>query len=184
MLPDPNLIGSATPQDGLPHKNKWGVTYMFKPGAPGAHPVINDENKVIKDITQWEKYLKTPSLEGLDWGPAKAVEAKVDRKEKMVGIMSGVVNILKDTHIKSADDLTALQKKLEGAKDQFEAATTDLATFFSSVTAENAEKIEATMADIEQRMDQLEKEGEAEADRLKKEAEALGLDIDALGDIF
>ena len=115
---------------------------------------------------------------------AIVVDENASPVEKMVGIMSGVVNILKDTHIKSADDLTALQKKLEGAKDQFEAATTDLATFFSSVTAENAEKIQATMADIEQRMDQLEKEGEAEADRLKKEAEALGLDIDALGDIF
>ena len=89
LLPDPNLIGSATPLDGLPHKNKWGVTYMFKPGSPGAHPYITEENKVIKDITQWEKYLQVPSLEGLDWGPAKAVEAKVDRKEKMVCIMFG-----------------------------------------------------------------------------------------------
>ena len=89
LLPDPNLIGSATPQDGLPHKNKWGVTYMFKPGAPGAHPYITEENKVIKDITNWDEQLHVPSLEGLDWSRAKEVEATVDRREKMVCIMFG-----------------------------------------------------------------------------------------------
>ncbi len=89
LLPDPILMGGGVPQDGLPHKNLWGVTYMFKPGAPGAHPVINDENKVIKDIEHWEDYLRVPDLSNLNWGPAKAVEAKVDRKEKMVGIMFG-----------------------------------------------------------------------------------------------
>jgi hypothetical protein len=115
---------------------------------------------------------------------AIVVDENANPVEKLVGIMSGVVNVLKDTHIKSADDLVALQKKLEGVKDQVEAATTDLASFFSSVTAENAEKIQATMGDLQQRMDQLEKDGEAEVDRLEKEAEALGLNLDGLDDIF
>lgn len=104
--------------------------------------------------------------------------------DKLVGIMGGVVNILKNTHIKSADDLVALQNKLVGVKGQIEAATTDLASFFSNVTAEDAQKLEATMGDLEKRIDQLQKEGEAEVDRIEQEAKALGLDIEELDDIF
>ncbi len=87
MLPDPVLVGGMAPKDGLPHKNMWGVEYIWKPGAPGQHPYITDENKVIKDITRWEEQLRVPSLEGLDWSRAREVEATVDRKEKMVCIM-------------------------------------------------------------------------------------------------
>ena len=89
LLPDPILMGGGVPQDGLPHKNMWGVEYRFMPGAPGPHPHITADNKVISDIEKWESQLNVPSLDGLDWGPAKAVEATVDRKEKMVCIMFG-----------------------------------------------------------------------------------------------
>ena len=89
LLPDPILMSGSAKPDGKPYKNIWGVTYMWKPGAPGQHPVINDENKVIKDITKWESQLNVPSLEGLDWTMAKQVESTVDRKEKMVCIMFG-----------------------------------------------------------------------------------------------
>ena len=89
LLPDPILMGGGVPQDGLPHKNMWGVEYRFMPGAPGPHPHITADNKVISDIEKWESQLNVPSLEELDWGPAKAVEATVDRKEKMVCIMFG-----------------------------------------------------------------------------------------------
>lgn len=89
LVPDPVLFGDIAPQDGLPHPDSWGVTYMWKPGAPGPHPVINDETKVIKDIEEWDKYLKVPSIEGLDWGPAKQVAESTDRKEKFVGFMFG-----------------------------------------------------------------------------------------------
>ena len=89
LLPDPILMSGGVPQDGLPHKNMWGVEYRFMPGAPGPHPHITADNKVISDIEKWESQLNVPSLDGLDWGPAKAVEATVDRKEKMVCIMFG-----------------------------------------------------------------------------------------------
>ena len=89
LLPDPILMSGHCPQDGLPHKDIWGVEYMWKPGAPGPHPHITDDNKAISDIEKWEEQLHVPSLEGLDWGPAKDVESKVDRREKMVCIMFG-----------------------------------------------------------------------------------------------
>lgn len=87
LLPDPVTQQNAIPQDGKLHKDSWGVTYCYLPDAPGAHPVVNDENAVIRDIEKWEEQLVVPSLEGLDWGPAKKVEEGVDRNERFVGVM-------------------------------------------------------------------------------------------------
>lgn len=87
IVPDPVLIANSCPQDGLEHPDTWGTVYIFKPGTPGAHPHVTAENAVIRDIEKWEEQLKVPSLENLDWGPAKAVAASVDRREKMVCFM-------------------------------------------------------------------------------------------------
>ena len=89
LLPDPVLMRDIPPQDGKIHPDSWGVPYVWKPGAPGAHPYITPDNVVIKDIENWDRYVKVPSLENLDWGPAQKVAEGVDRKEKFVGIMFG-----------------------------------------------------------------------------------------------
>lgn len=87
LVPDPVLMGDMCPQDGEEHKDSWGTVYVFKPGAPGAHPHVNDSNAVIKDIEKWEEQLKVPSLDNLDWTAAKEVADSVDRNEKFVGFM-------------------------------------------------------------------------------------------------
>ena len=89
LVPDPVLMSGFPPQDGLPHADGWGVQRIWKPGAPGPHPHITEETKVIKDIEKWEEQLTVPSLEGLDWGPAKQVAESTDRKERFVGLMFG-----------------------------------------------------------------------------------------------
>ena len=90
ILPDPMLLaGGKRPENGGEYKDNWGVTYMWKPGAPGAHPHVTPENAVIKDITKWKEQVVFPSLEGLDWSMAKKVSDGVDRKEKMTCIMFG-----------------------------------------------------------------------------------------------
>jgi len=89
IVPDPNLLANMGPRDGSLYKDTWGVTYCFPPGAPGAHPVITPDNVVIKDIEEWDRYVKVPSLENLDWGPARAAAEATDRKEKMVCVMFG-----------------------------------------------------------------------------------------------
>ena len=89
LIPDPVLVGDMCPQDGKEHRDSWGTVYIFKPGAPGAHPHVTPENAVIKDIEKWEEQIKVPDLDHLDWSEAvKAAEA-VDRNEKFVGFMFG-----------------------------------------------------------------------------------------------
>ncbi len=50
FLLDPIWLSDRTPQDGEFHKDSWGVTKCFLPGAPGAHPHITPDNKVCKNI--------------------------------------------------------------------------------------------------------------------------------------
>jgi hypothetical protein len=91
LLPDPFWWCGMVPQDGREHADPWGTVYIFKPGAPGAHPHVNEHNAVIRDITKWREQLKVPSLEGLDWSAAKKAAAETARREKFVGIMFGGV---------------------------------------------------------------------------------------------
>ena len=59
----------------------WGTSFLFLPTAPGPHPVVNDQNAVIKDIEHWEEQLKVPTLEGLDWSAAVKQAEEVNRDE-------------------------------------------------------------------------------------------------------
>lgn len=89
ILPDPDLIRNWSPDDGKIHPDAWGTLYIHPPGAPGAHPVVTNETAVIKDIEKWEEQIRVPTLEGLDFEPAKKAAAAVDRKERFVGVMMG-----------------------------------------------------------------------------------------------
>ncbi len=42
--------------------NKWGVMIEWPEGAPGQMPVVNEETKVIKDITRWREYVHAPDI--------------------------------------------------------------------------------------------------------------------------
>lgn len=80
-IPDPVKESDNIPQDGLPHKDSWGVTKCWPPIAQGAHPICTPETLVIPDIEEWEKYLKVPSLDDLDWTHAIEETAKIDRSQ-------------------------------------------------------------------------------------------------------
>ena len=81
---DPISRSDAIKQDGLEHKDSWGTTMMWLPGAPGKHPHVTAENAVIKDIIKWKEQLVVPSLKGLDWTDAEESAAQIDRNEKFV----------------------------------------------------------------------------------------------------
>ena len=51
FVSDPVFLRDRIPQDGQIHQDGWGTCFCFKPGAPGAHPVVNAENAVIKAET-------------------------------------------------------------------------------------------------------------------------------------
>lgn len=62
--------------------NKWGVIIEWPEGAPGQMPVVNEETKVIKDITHWRDYVHAPDILGCCSDPAawEPVREKAVRK--------------------------------------------------------------------------------------------------------
>jgi len=86
FVPDPAYLRDRIPQDGREHKDGWGTVFCFPPGAPGAHPVVNDSNAVIRDITRWKEQLQVPTLKGLNWSDAEDCAKKVDTREKFRAI--------------------------------------------------------------------------------------------------
>ena len=66
--------------------NAWGVTKSWPIGTPGAFPVHTPEKIVIKDIENWQKYLKVPQVvyDAQEWEPFIAKAEAVDREEQFV----------------------------------------------------------------------------------------------------
>ena len=88
FMSDPVYLATRVPQDGKIHYDPWGTAFCFMPGAPGPHPVVNDQNAVIKDIENWENELVVPSLEDLDWSLAIEQSKQVNREEYFCAIYS------------------------------------------------------------------------------------------------
>lgn len=90
LIFDPVMMGDMSLEPGgPPAKDSWGVTYIWPEGAPGAHPVHNEDTIVIKDIEHWEDYLVVPNIDNLDWSMAKEQAAAVDTNEQYIACMSG-----------------------------------------------------------------------------------------------
>lgn len=66
--------------------NAWGVTRSYPIGTPGAFPVHTPDKIVIKDIEEWQKYLKVPNViyNAEEWEPFIAEAEAVDRSEQYV----------------------------------------------------------------------------------------------------
>ena len=66
-------------------KNAWGISFDWPEGQPGATPNITEENKLIKDITEWRSAFREPSLEDLDWSQTYGrLPEPLDRENKLV----------------------------------------------------------------------------------------------------
>ena len=50
---------------GLTGVNPWGVTITWPADHPGMQPVVNDETRVLSDITRWREFVKAPDVEKL-----------------------------------------------------------------------------------------------------------------------
>ena len=64
--------------------NAWGVTRSFPAGTPGPFPVHTPDKIVIKDVEEWQKYLKVPNVvySAQEWEPFIEAAEKVDRNEQ------------------------------------------------------------------------------------------------------
>lgn len=64
--------------------DRWGTYIMFPEDQPAATPFVTEENQVVQDIEEWDKYVKAPDLvancsEG--WEAAQKFRNEVDSKE-------------------------------------------------------------------------------------------------------
>ena len=63
-------------------KDPWGVTFTWPEDQPAAAPMhTTEELKVVKDITEWKKYVTLPDMRAnaTDWAEAEAVAAQIDK---------------------------------------------------------------------------------------------------------
>ena len=94
MLYDPLMAMTLTGQKGKDIIDPWGITIHWGDDEPGPMPYITDETKVLKDITEWQKYVKAPDIGGadLDWTMAKqmAEGARAEGKLAMTLMATGL----------------------------------------------------------------------------------------------
>lgn len=86
MAFNPSSLHSKSPKRGeLDVKNAWGVTYSYPENVPAGFPVHTADKVVIKDIEEWQKYVKAPSLDfpGEEWDMFKAQYDAIDREKAL-----------------------------------------------------------------------------------------------------
>lgn len=71
---------------GVERVTGWGVTIRWTEGQIGSFPVHDEEHKVLKNISEWKKYVKAPSPVYPEEAWAAAIEHanSVDRNEEFV----------------------------------------------------------------------------------------------------
>lgn len=87
MVFDPIMAQSPMPTlGGGEVKNAWGVTNVWPEGTPGSFPVHTPDKIVIKDITEWQKYVHAPNTDLPDeaWAPFEQMAAAIDRSQYFV----------------------------------------------------------------------------------------------------
>jgi hypothetical protein len=118
---DPVVAASTMPvRGGPPVKDAWGVTRWWPAHVPGQFPVHDEEHKLLKDITQWEKVVKAPNLKypQSEWDKYKPQLDAIDRKEAFVTAF-GAPGIFEQLHyLMGMDDcLIAFYEEPEAMKE-------------------------------------------------------------------
>ena len=65
LMMHPQIVhsGALLSEGDMNVVNAWGVTNSWPVGTPGSFPVHTPEKIVVKDIEDWEQYVKAPSLD-------------------------------------------------------------------------------------------------------------------------
>ena len=99
---------------------------------------------------------------------------------KLMSLMEDAVSIMKDTHIKSADDVKAFADKMKPLKESIEKAQVELLEAYKD---KDPKELEEIVNKFEEQAKNLGAEAEKEGARLQKEAEEAGLDISEFEDL-
>lgn len=85
MVFDPLMAMTLVARRGETVIDPWGVSVYQAEDEPGVMPIINDETKVIKDITKWKEVVKAPDIAGVehDWSAALAMQKQVREAGKL-----------------------------------------------------------------------------------------------------
>lgn len=80
---------SYCPGPGTEIVDEWNVLWRWPEGQLGPFPVHDGDHKVIKDVTEWKKYVKAPDhyKDQAAWEEAKKHAAHIDQNEKYPAIM-------------------------------------------------------------------------------------------------
>ncbi|NLT66905.1 MAG: uroporphyrinogen decarboxylase (URO-D) [Acidobacteria bacterium] len=95
VLTDPCLnFTRGNREKGKTTKDRWGTEIAWPEEQFAAMPHVTPENKVVPDVTMWQKYVKVPDIVGACsdpelWKPALEEAGKVNRDEKMVMAFMG-----------------------------------------------------------------------------------------------
>lgn len=104
------------PEVGKQIKDSWGVTWNWPKGQIGAFPMHDPEHKVLKDVTEWKKFVKAPVVPTSDeaWAEAVVHANAVNRNEEFVTAFFGP-GIFEMTHMLMGmeDALMALYEEPE-----------------------------------------------------------------------
>ena len=118
---DPVVADSAFPMPGGPNVvDSWGVTRAWPANVPGQFPVHDDEHKVLKDITQWEKIVKAPKLDHSqsEWDKYKPQLDDINKNEVFSTIF-GAPGLFEQVHYLTGidDALIAFYEEPEALKE-------------------------------------------------------------------
>ena len=83
------VLDRISPIPGESIRDTFGTTVVQPEGHAGLMPIINDELKVIKDVTRWKDQLKVPDYNSydLDWTEINDFFKTVDKNEQLTSVI-------------------------------------------------------------------------------------------------
>ena len=98
----------------------WGTYIRFEESDPAAVPIVTPENQVIKDITEWKKYVNVPDLIGKcsdGWETAIANEKAIDHDNYLTMVIMGT-GIFEQLHMLMTFEDTLMNLWDEDVEDE------------------------------------------------------------------
>ena len=95
--------------------DQWGTLILFPEDAPAAIPYVTEENQVIKDVAEWQKYVKVPDLTGKcseGWEEALEAKSRIDQEKYLTMVVMGT-GIFEQLHMLMTFENTLMNFLLE-----------------------------------------------------------------------